>query len=158
MDHGGWYDRKELTFRQLVDIQFVAAMGPPGGGRNGITNRYARHFSLFSIIEFDDESLGLIFNSLMQWWHKKFDLPESLGKRIPQMVKASIETYRSVQTDLLPTPAKTHYTFNLRDISKVFQGIVSAGKQVQEPGEMMRLWAHETMRVYHDRQIGRAHV
>ena len=153
MDHGGWYDRKELTFRQLVDIQFVAAMGPPGGGRNGITNRYARHFSLFSITEFDDESLGLIFNSLMQWWHKKFDLPESLGKRIPQMVKASIETYRSVQTDLLPTPAKTHYTFNLRDISKVFQGIVSAGKQVQEPGEMMRLWAHETMRVYHDRLI-----
>ena len=33
MDHGGWYDRKEVTFRTLVDLQFVAAMGPPGGGR-----------------------------------------------------------------------------------------------------------------------------
>ena len=30
MDHEGWYDRKEITFRRLVDIQFVAAMGPPG--------------------------------------------------------------------------------------------------------------------------------
>jgi len=31
-DHGGWYDRAELVMRQLVDIQFAAAMGPPGGG------------------------------------------------------------------------------------------------------------------------------
>jgi dynein heavy chain len=40
MDHGGWYDHKELSFRTLVDIQFVAAMGPPGGGRAHVTNRY----------------------------------------------------------------------------------------------------------------------
>ena len=46
MDHAGWYDRKELAFRTLVDIQFCAAMGPPGGGRNHVTNRYVRHFSL----------------------------------------------------------------------------------------------------------------
>lgn len=46
MDHEGWYDRKELAFRRLVDIQFCAAMGPPGGGRNQVTNRYVRHFSL----------------------------------------------------------------------------------------------------------------
>ena len=30
MDHQGWYDRKENQFKQLVDIQFCAAMGPPG--------------------------------------------------------------------------------------------------------------------------------
>lgn len=30
MDHEGWYDRKELTFRRLIDVQLVAAMGPPG--------------------------------------------------------------------------------------------------------------------------------
>jgi hypothetical protein len=45
LDHGGWYDRKELTFRMLVDVQFCAAMGPPGGGRNHVTNRYIRHYS-----------------------------------------------------------------------------------------------------------------
>ena len=28
LDHGGWYDREELTMRKLVDIQFCAAMGP----------------------------------------------------------------------------------------------------------------------------------
>ena len=34
MDHEGWYDRKENVFRKLVDLNFVCAMGPPGGGRN----------------------------------------------------------------------------------------------------------------------------
>merc|ERR1719174_1526746 len=32
MDHKGWYDRKENVFRNLVDLSWVAAMGPPGGG------------------------------------------------------------------------------------------------------------------------------
>jgi dynein heavy chain, axonemal len=45
MDHGGWYDRKDLSFRAIVDVQFCAAMGPPGGGRNSVTNRYIRHYS-----------------------------------------------------------------------------------------------------------------
>lgn len=38
------YGRDNL-FRQMVDVQFVAAMGPPGGGRAFVTNRLLRHFS-----------------------------------------------------------------------------------------------------------------
>jgi dynein heavy chain len=43
-DHDGWYGR-DNAFRQLVDVQFVGAMGPPGGGRSFVTNRLLRHFS-----------------------------------------------------------------------------------------------------------------
>ncbi len=57
-DHQGWYDRKELAFRKLVDVQFVSAMGPPGGGRNSVTNRYLRHFSVVSVTQFDMDNLG----------------------------------------------------------------------------------------------------
>lgn len=40
------------------------------------------------------------------------------------MVEGSTEVYLRVSRELLPTPDKAHYTFNLRDLSKVFQGIL----------------------------------
>jgi dynein heavy chain len=52
MDHEGWYDRFDpsWSFRKIQDIQFVAAMGPPGGGRSNITQRYVRHFNMINYV------------------------------------------------------------------------------------------------------------
>lgn len=55
---------------------------------------------------------------------------------------------------MLPTPSKSHYTFNLRDIWKVVQGICSANpKNIATPRQLVHLWYHENMRVYHDRLV-----
>ncbi len=45
---------------------------------------------------------------------------EVLGLR-DQLVAASLQLHSAVSAYLLPTPAKTHYVFNLRDLSKLFQ-------------------------------------
>ncbi|CAM9879439.1 unnamed protein product, partial [Choristocarpus tenellus] len=49
-----------------------------------------------------------------------------------------------------------HYTFNLRDISKVFQGIlmITAAK-CTTVDTVIRLWIHECSRVFYDRLISR---
>lgn len=41
-----------------------------------------------------------------------------------QFVRQTIRVYTVLLSEMLPTPAKTHYTFNLRDLSKVFQGVL----------------------------------
>ena len=41
-DYNGWYGR-DNAFRTLQDVQFVAAMGPTGAGRNPVMERYLRH-------------------------------------------------------------------------------------------------------------------
>jgi dynein heavy chain len=56
MDHKGWFDtkEKEKQFKELIDLIFISAMGPPGGGKNPITPRYLRHFNLISINNFEE--------------------------------------------------------------------------------------------------------
>jgi len=40
---------------------------------------------------------------------------------------------------------KAHYTFNLRDFSKVIMGICMADKEsISNTDQLIRLWAHET--------------
>lgn len=89
----GWYDRKELAFRKITDVQFCAAMGPPGGGRNTVTNRYLRHFSVISVTQFDTDNLTTIFSSLVDWWLKKFNYGQTVTRFNKSLVQATIELY-----------------------------------------------------------------
>ena len=68
MIRSGWYDLVENEFRNLIDQVIVAAMGPPGGGRNDITPRMMRHFNLLCFPEFDDKTLRKIFGTIVNWF------------------------------------------------------------------------------------------
>ncbi|XP_069045720.1 dynein axonemal heavy chain 1 isoform X1 [Lepisosteus oculatus] len=162
LDHGGWYDRKQIgTFRRLVDINFACAMGPPGGGRNPITPRFTRHFNYLSFTEMEDSSKRKIFSTILGSWMAGNMSKKDPGKSVPEiqplnrpLVDATIRVYSTITSQLLPTPAKSHYTFNLRDLSKVFQGILMA--EASSTGEkllLLRLWYHESCRVFQDRLV-----
>lgn len=70
------------------------------------------------------------------------------------IVNAAVSVYTRIAEELLPTPAKSHYVFNLRDLSKCVQGILQAdSSNYSLPSQILRLFYHESMRVFHDRLI-----
>ena len=151
MDYSGWYDLDTKEFKFLQDMVFVTAMGPPSGGRNNITQRYARHYNILYAEPFDNSSLEHIFVNIIDWYFMNNNLQKMITNLRENIVKSTIELYNSIKTskELLPTPAKSHYTYNLRDISKVFQGISKATeKSFKNENDFIKLWAHECKRVF----------
>ncbi|KAF6778758.1 hypothetical protein AHF37_01583 [Paragonimus kellicotti] len=131
--------------------RFMAAMGPPGGGRNDITSRLTRHLNVLGINEFDDNTMSRIFTTIADaHFSKRFEPQfQRLGKI---MVQATLQVYKLAMTSFLPTPAKSHYVFNLRDFSRVVRGVqLVPATHMTEPEKLMRLWVHEIYRVFYDR-------
>eukprot|EP00960_Hanusia_phi_P026860 746504-Hanusia_phi.AAC.16 len=152
MDHGGWYDRKTHQFNSIIDVMFVGAMGPPGGGRQAVTNRFLRHFTHLAFPEFSDKSMKIIFGKILSTHLENF-FPASMLSLVDPICDASLELYHKALAELLPTPSKSHYTFNLRDFARIFQGIMMAdAKKIAEDSDVfVRLWAHECTRIFRDR-------
>lgn len=135
---------------KIQNILLLTALGPPGGGRTEITPRLVRHFNMMNNSELDSKTISHIFSTILKHFLRKF--PENITELIPSGVDAVIKVYNQIKANLLPTPNKSHYTFNLRDISKVFQGICSASpKFCTKEHNFARLWMHEIQRVFSDR-------
>ena len=154
-DHKGWYERKPpCAFRTIQDMILVGCMGPPGGGRNPVSNRLLRHFNFLSFTDMSDTSCVRIFDTILGATLQKSFSPEVAELSKP-LTEATIAIYNTVRADLLPTPAKSHYTFNLRDLARVFQGLLRADPKLVggNKNELFALWMHENLRVFQDRMV-----
>jgi dynein heavy chain len=150
MDYGGWYDRSKCTWQLILDMQVVAAMGPPGGGRSEISERTQSRFNMLNFPFPADNEVVRIFETLLSLHFADFDDEiKPMGKGI---ASATLSLYKQVVTKFLPTPKKCHYLFNMRDIAKVVQGIRMSNRHgFLTSDSVLRLWCHELLCVFSDR-------
>lgn len=85
---------------------------------------------------------------------KILDFDEEVKSIGDAITDATISLYSAIVTKFLPTPDRIHYLFNLRDISKIYQGLLRANAiAIDSRNAMLRLWIHECFRVFADRLI-----
>ena len=150
MEYGYVYDRLKQMKRFIKDCSVLGAVGPPGGGRNFLPPRFQSKFHTVNFTFPDEASVKRIFSSLVNM--KLSTFPDEVKPLGDLMTTATIEIYDTISEQLLPTPMKSHYVFNMRDLSKVFQGVLRADQQfVDSKDAMIRLWMHECFRVFSDR-------
>uniref|UniRef100_A0A8C3P4G2 Dynein axonemal heavy chain 2 n=1 Tax=Chrysemys picta bellii TaxID=8478 RepID=A0A8C3P4G2_CHRPI len=144
IDYGFWYDREKQTIKYIKDMFLMAAMGPPGGGRTVISGRLQSRFNLINMTFPTETQIRRIFGTMLNQKLQNFE--EAVKPLGNVTTEATVELYHAVVQKFLPTPAKIHYLFNLRDISKVPRHAAS----------LTRLWIHECFRVFSDRLVDSA--
>lgn len=85
----------------LVDIQLIAAMGPPGGGRNPVTPRFIRYLNICTINSFSDETMVRIFSSIVAFYLRILDFPPEYFLVGNQIVSGTMEVSKECRTKSL---------------------------------------------------------
>ncbi|XP_066451266.1 dynein axonemal heavy chain 14 isoform X2 [Eleutherodactylus coqui] len=154
LELGGFYDTKSLTWKNIQDTTLMAACAPPDGGRSAISPRLLKHFCLLTLPHPSVQALQHIFQVQLGSFLLRHNFLAEIQKCRSLLSSCAIAMYFRTCHSMLPTPAKCHYTFNLRDLFKVLQGLFQASESVIITKDMaVQLLVHETTRVFHDRLV-----
>ena len=87
--------------------------------------------------------MNKILSSILGGWLDQ--VKPALSAMAKPITAASVATYLRITADLLPTPVKCHYTFNLRDPAKMIQGMmmIDTKKSLKDEEALLKLWVQE---------------
>jgi dynein heavy chain len=142
----------DLDLRELADMQFVGCISPTSAGNNRVDPRVLSMFSVFNCTAPAKETAEKIYTSILEAHVVEFS--DDIKAIVPKITTATMNLYQTVKEKLPRTPIKFHYTFNLRDLSRVFEGLLlSTIDKFNTPEKFIRLWRNEAIRVFADRLI-----
>jgi dynein heavy chain, axonemal len=155
IDKGYIYERGgNLEQKFIKDTQFVAAMLPPGGGTNSVDPRFITLFSCFNILFPSTENVERIYSSIIKAHFKLKNFPEDFQELSQKITQATLRLYNTIVDQLPRSPLKFHYIFNLRDLSRIYEGLCRSSIDAFNSKEkIIRLWRNECLRVFADKLI-----
>lgn len=154
IEKGYIYERKGQLDQMIIkDTQFVGATLPPGGGTNSIDPRFLSLFVTFTILFPNEANVERIYHSILSSHLQTFEnlKEKTFSQKVTQM---TVKLYNALVESLPRTPIKFHYIFNLRDLSRVYEGLLrSTVDHFADQGKFIRLWRNEVSRVFSDKLI-----
>ena len=153
LDYGHWYCRSKLILKDIHNCQYLSSMNPKAGSFT-ISQRLQRHFATYTVVIPCEEALFAIYKSILSGHllNPLNKFPAAIQNMCNIFVSATVQLHVRCTQVFTPSASKFHYVFNMRDLSTVFTCVLMCTHDVLKfPREMMRLWAHETERVYKDK-------
>jgi len=125
---------KRGDFKICEDLQWVGAMTHPGAGRNDVPNRLKAKFFIFNLVLPSITSINDMYGQMLDGRFTKKDFNEEALNVVNELTKVTIQLWNKMKNKMLPTPAKFHYVFNMRELSRVFQGVLLTPKETIKNG------------------------
>ena len=86
------------------------------------------------IVQVTNDALTTIFGTILGWHLDTGSFSADVKNLSSNIIAATLSIYSQAVASLLPTPAKSHYTFNLRDFARVIQvGISTVASSIWAP-------------------------
>ena len=68
------------------------------------------------------------------------------------IIKTALTLHAEIEKNFRKTAVNFHYEFNVRHLTNIFQGLLVAKPEaIKEPDNLIKLWIHESERIYGDR-------
>ncbi len=117
--------------------------------------RLVRHFWQLSLGAISVEATTTIYTKVIQAvFSRDSGFPSNVARLAPRVVAATVELCMRGQDDLPSTPTREHYSFDIRDVAQVIQGVTRVRPRCcQREDSLAKLWYHECARTFHDRLI-----
>lgn len=158
-EHGGFWRPGDNAWVTLHRVQFVAACNPPtDAGRVPLPPRFLRHAPLLLVDAPARDSLRQIYGTFNAALLK---LQPGLGGHAGALTEAMLDFYAANQARFTPE-VKPQYVYSPRELSRWVRALheaiapidggsgSGAAPVLTAPG-LVRLWAHEALRLFHDR-------
>jgi dynein heavy chain 1 len=147
--HGFWrcHDKQWVS---LERIQFVGACNPPtDAGRHPLSPRFLRHCPLI-LVDFPGyDSLIQIYGTFNKAMLKR---TPALKPYADALTTAMVEYYSESQKRFT-ADQHAHYIYSPRDLTRWKYAINEALDHLNSVEDLIRLWAHEALRLFEDRLV-----
>ena len=152
VEYNGFYRVGDQSWVSLERIQFVGACNPPTDpGRKPLAHRFLRHVPVIYVDYPGEASLKQIYGTFNRAMLK---LIPPLRTYAQPLTNAMVEFFL-MSRDRFTQDTQPHYVYSPREMTRWVRGICEAIRPLDSLAveELIRLWAHEALRLFHDRLV-----
>lgn len=156
-DYEHWYERgTKWALRDIKNTMYIASMNPTAGSFQ-VNPRLQRWFWIAAIPFPEQGSLSTIYSAFLNKHFSKFK--GAIQEQVVQVIKSTLMVFGNVESNFRKTAANFHYEFNVRHLTNIFNGmLVARPEAIKDPEMLIKLWLHESERVYGDRLVSNEHL